>query len=503
MLTGKTPILFVLVFAVSVISGCATVTKTSEKEAIDINSQYRAGNIPGALQSLDATFNKVSYIAAKDKARKDTIFYLEKGTFLSNLGQTKLNESTQNFLVVKNTIKDWENQTALSFNMSVKQMMASVSASADLNQFYIPRDYEKSLIGFDLMTNHALAKRFDLAYVEAKSTTELDQFLTEARRAEFQQANLKAQEQRKTSGITGGIDRIEQIQGYPIDTFNTKEVLELKNSYLNAGTYYLAGFVRESMGQVVSGEADADYQNAIKINPHPFFKQALNNISKKVKPGPNQSDTLIIIHTGFLSDMYSFKTTIPFATRSGVKAVTWVVPAVRNNAIIFNPQRIDIGAKPYALVNVANVEAMSRRELKDQMPSYIAKAVTSSIIQIVAQEAAHQAIDRQKNNNQNTNALLKFASTAAVNALAAGDVDTRMWKSLPSGIYMTRAMLTKGDNVISIPTPSGMKQMKVTLNSPYEVVKLRVFNDGVITANYPTPLTPQEYGAFAQSSAVK
>jgi hypothetical protein len=48
-----------------------------------------------------------------------------------------------------------------------------------------------------------------------------------------------------------------------------------------------------------------------------------------------------------------------------------------------------------------------------------------------------------------------------------------------------------------------MKQLKVTLNSPYEVVKLRIFNDGVITANYPTPLSPQEYGAFAQSSAIK
>jgi len=484
-------------------TGCATVNKSTEKEAGDINNQYRSGNIQGALQSLDATFNKKSFIDAKEKAKNDTIYYLEKGTFLSNLGQSKLNESTQNFLIAKNTIKDWENQTSLSLNMSMKQMMASVSDSMNFSQFYIPRDYEKSLVGFELMTNHILAKRVDLAYPEAKSTTELDEFLSRARRSELNVANEKAKDQRKTTGITGGIDRIDQIPGYPIDAFNTKEVLELKNSYFNAGTYYLAGFVREAMGSAVIGEADADYQNAIKINPNPFFKQALTNLSKKVKPGAKQSDTLIIVETGFLSDIYSFKATIPFATRSGPKAVTWVVPAVRNNAIIFNPQKVDVSGRPMPLTNVANVEAMSRRELKDQMPSYIARAVTSSIIQIVAQEAAQQAIDRNKGKNEGLNALMKLGASAAINALAAGDVDTRMWKSLPSGIYMARAILPQGESMINISTPTGQKQVKVILNSPYEVVKLRVFNDGVVAANYPKPLTPEEYGAFAQSSAVK
>jgi len=500
----KLRILTPVLLALSVLlTGCATVNKSTEKEAGDINNQYRSGNIQGALQSLDATFNRESYIAAKEKTKKDTIYYLEKGTFLSNLGQSKLNESTQNFLVAKNTIKDWEDQTALSLNMSMKQMMASVSDSMNFSQFYVPRDYEKSLVGFELMTNHALAKRLDLAYPEAKFTTELDEFLTKARRAELDVANEKAKDQRKTTGVTGGIDRVDQIPGYPIDIFNTKDVLELKNSYFNAGTYYLAGFVREAMGSVVAGEADTDYQNAIKINPNPFFKQALVNLSKKVKPGAKQSDTLIIVDTGFLSDIYSFKATIPFATKSGPKAVTWVVPAVRNNAIIFNPQKVDISGKSMPLTNVANVEAMSRRELKDQMPSYIARAVTSSIIQIVAQEIAQQAIDKNKGKNEGLNALMKIGASAAINALAAGDVDTRMWKSLPSGIYMARAILPQGESMINISTPAGQKQVKVTLNSPYEVIKLRVFNDGIVAANYPKQLTPEEYGAFTQSSAVK
>jgi hypothetical protein len=127
----------VLLALTVLLTGCATVNKSTEKEAGDINNQYRSGNIQGALQSLDATFNRESYIASKEKTKKDTIYYLEKGTFLSNLGQSKLNESTQNFLTVRNTITDWENQIAPSFKMNSKQLMESISDSMAFSQFYI------------------------------------------------------------------------------------------------------------------------------------------------------------------------------------------------------------------------------------------------------------------------------------------------------------------------------------------------------------------------------
>jgi len=494
-----------LTFAtMTIMSGCATVNKSTEKEAADTNDLYRSGNVQGALISLDASFNKESFIAAKEKAKKDTIYYLEKGTFQSNLGQSKLNESSQNFLIVRNTIKDWEDQVAPTFSMSPQQIMGSISDSMTVSSFYIPRDYEKSFVGFDLMSNHALAKRFDLAFIEAKATTELDEFLTKERKVAFDAANLKAKDQLSTSGISAGITGINQIQGYPVDTFNSKDVLELKNSYFNAGTYYLAGFVSEAMGSSVSGVAEPYYQTAIKINPLPFYKQALNNAAKKIKPGAKQSDTLIIVDTGFLSDVYSFKATIPFATRSGPKAVTWVVPAIKNNAILYNPQKLDVNGKALPLNLVSNVEAMSKRELKDQMPTYIARAVTSSVVQIVAQELAAKVVD-SKVKDQTANALLKLASSAAVNVLAAGDVDTRMWKSLPSSIYMTRAILPQGAGMITVPTPAGPKQVKISLNSPYEVVKLRIFNDGVVVSNYPNPLSDDEYGklVFDRTSAIK
>jgi hypothetical protein len=141
------------------------------------------------------------------------------------------------------------------------------------------------------------------------------------------------------------------------------------------------------------------------------------------------------------------------------------------------------------------------------MPGYIAAAITSSIIQIVTQEVAAQAIDRgtkDKNGNQSLlGSLLKLGTSVAVNALAAGDVDTRMWKALPSSVYMARGMLQQGDNTLTIQTPAGPKQVKVYLSMPYEVVKLRVFNSGVVVSNYPKPLTENEYGVFGPATVLK
>jgi hypothetical protein len=492
---------FLNILLALLVSGCASVVKVSEKESEQINFSYRLGNVSGALVGLENAYNKNNN--KNDKASTlDTNYYLEKGLYLSHLGKNKLNESTQNLLVVRNTITDWENQSKLSLKMSLNEAKNSISDSIKVSQVYIPRDYEKSLVGFQIMANHGLAKRFDLAYNEAKNTTELDDALSAIRKKELDVANAKAKEKMAQSNVSGGVSRLEEIPGYPIDTFNTKDVLELKNSYFNAGTSYLAGFIREARGTVVAGEAVSDYQKAININPLPFYKDALSNASKKIVPNEKQADTLIIVESGFLSDIYSFKAVIPFITKTGPKAVTWVVPAVKNNAVIFNPQKVDVNGKSFPLNLVSNIEAMSRRELKDQMPNYIARAVVSSVVQIVAQEVAANAIDRNSK-DQTTNTLLKLVSSVAVNAVAAGDVDTRMWKSLPSNIYMTRSMFSKGENNITIPTPSGPRTVKLELNSPYEIIKIRVFDNNLVVANYPNPFNPSEYGVFTNFSTIK
>jgi hypothetical protein len=68
--------------------------------------------------------------------------------------------------------------------------------------------------------------------------------------------------------------------------------------------------------------------------------------------------------------------------------------------------------------------------------------------------------------------------------MSSGDVDVRMWKSLPSQVYMTRASLPTGAQSLQISTPVGIKTVPINLNEPYEIVHIRVFNGGAVVNNY-------------------
>jgi hypothetical protein len=154
---------------------------------------------------------------------------------------------------------------------------------------------------------------------------------------------------------------------------------------------------------------------------------------------------------------------------------------------------VKIGDKGYPLSLAANVEAMSVKELNDQMPGYLVRATTSAALQLAAQEVAMRAID--KNPNDKYAGLKKLAVTAVINAISAGDVDVRQWKSLPSGIFLARMTLPKGKSVIQIDTPVGPRMFPLTISENYEVVHLRVFNGGASLNNFVGKLSDEEYKA--------
>lgn len=475
--------------------GCASVAKVDEKQAANINNAYKNGQVGTALQALDQSFNVQKLDPKKDKI--DTTYYLEKGTFLTNLGPAKLQDSTSSFMGADRVLADWENQAALSLKMTSAEFSNALKDMVKFNALYLPRDYEKSILNLQLAQNHTIAKRYDLALPGARRIQEREEIIRDLRAKEYEDSSKKLREQTQNAGkqgISGGINSVQQIPGYDVSVFNDPEVTKLKNSYQNAAAYYLAGFIFEQQNE--TSLAQTSFQRANELAPNAsFIKASLNNLDKK-KNTANNSEVLVVVDSGFLSDVYSFKATIPFVTPSGPKAVTWVVPSLAKNQIMYNPRNVTLNNKSYPIERVANVEAMSRRELKDQMPTYIAKAMASSIVQIVAQEVASRAIDRSGGGDA-VKLLGKLVTSVAINALAAGDVDTRMWKSLPSEIYMARVSLPKGEQILSIPTVAGVKTAKINVTDPYEVVRVRIFANGEISvSNSNRKLSDDEYSVF-------
>ncbi len=290
----------------------------------------------------------------------------------------------------------------------------------------------------------------------------------------------------KEDGSSGAISRIEQVKGYPVESLDSKDVKELRNSYQNAAAYYLAGFMLETQ----PGErenANFFYKKAYELKSIPMFASSLD---KNVKVA-SESDTLIVVESGFLSDVYSHKSTFPLPTKSGLKVVNFVLPARAKNAQFFNPQVVTFGSRTLPLVEAVNLEAMSLRDLKDNMSGFVLRASVSAVIQIAAQEAAHKAID--KNKNDPNAGMKKLMVSLAVNAISSGSVDVRQWKSLPSSIYLARANLPKGKSILRIQTPTGPRAFPVTITQDNEVIHVRLFNGAAVMNNYLTGLSNDKY----------
>lgn len=457
------------------ITGCASVNAPKENVARDVNATFKSGNIPAAVSGIEQAYAK-----GDPKKPKDTTYFLEKGTMVRNLGQAQLPESTKLLIQGDRVVRDWIDQEKPQLGMSMANFSDAFVKSNKLDGIYRPRNYEATMLSFSLAVNHALARRYDLVTTEAKSMTE--------REAHFQNMFEKSKQavRSKEDGASGAISRIEEVKGYPVAGLDSPEVNELKNPYSNAAAYYLAGFMMDA----IPGEnesANTYYRKAYEIKRLPMFTNAINK-----KPVPEkEADTLVIVETGFLSDVYSHKSTFPLPTKSGPKVVNFVLPASAKNGQFFNPQVVTVANRTLPLSEAANIEAMSIRELKDNMPGHVLRASLSAVVQIAAQEAAHRAID--KNKNDKNAGLKKLMATAVIGAISSGDVDVRQWKSLPSSIYLARATLPKGESVIQIATPVGPRSFPVTIANNSEVIHIRVFNGNAIMNNYTTGIPEELY----------
>ena len=183
--------------------------------------------------------------------------------------------------------------------------------------------------------------------------------------------------------------------------------------------------------------------------------------------------------------VYSQKINLPVPTTRGPRLITLRLPAIEAYQSLYYLKTLLVDQEKVALVEAANVDAMVRRQLKDDMPGYLLKATTQAVSQVIAQEVAyHAAKSSQNNNNRNQQAnaemIGQLAALAAGVVMSAGDVDVRAWTTLPGTIYLGRQHFDKGERRITIPTPTGIVNAKISLRSDYELVYVRILGNGAI-----------------------
>jgi hypothetical protein len=443
--------------AAAVLPGCATL-RSYDAELNQALAMAGEGRVDAALRTLDAN-NK--------RARKDLLYYLERGELLRL--KTDYHDSQSAWSAADAKVQEWE-RTAKT---DPEKLLGSAGSYLvnDKVRPYEGHDYEKVMLTTRMAMNFLAQGDLASARVAIKQTHEREALIAELRARQY--AKLQAESNRR--GATP--PTFKEINGYPVQEIDNAEVNALRNSYQSALSHYLAGFVYEALRE--PSLAAAGYRQAIELRPGaPLLEESLAGLDRRVAaPDDGLTDTLIVLESGLVPARQSrqFALPIPVNNQLVLVPVAFPVMQARGEGFVPDEVRVDFG-EPLRPVRIASVDAMARRALQDEMPGIVLRSVVRSTTKAVLQYQAQRAADEQRRRGEDTEAgLLGLAAVGLmIGAVVTEQADERGWRSLPAQIYVARGKLPRGRRVLSLAIPGGERRVEVDLSGRHALVGLRV-----------------------------
>lgn len=468
-----------LSFLVFFISSCSVAVRKNKVD--DLPEIIKNGDMSSAIEIIKTT-----------SSNKNSLYSLEIAQFYRLQKNPQIEESTLNFLSADSYIDTWQKTFSEKLKTNV-ELLSSYLLTEGFNSEYYPKTYEVSLLSFYLSINHLSQGRWDSAMIEARKMANREKFIE----ALIQEKVflLEKANQDKKSGIdfTATANNIESINGYPVFLVKNPEINKLKNSYQNAAVYYLSAFIFEALGE--TSLSAPGYRLALELIPDSkLFKESLSNLDSNVNKrtsSSNISDTLFIIESGFLPKMEALKFGKVFNFGTSPKLLTITYPVIPRITETFRPTSIQVNQKNISLDLVTNIDTMARKELNDEMPAYITRAISRAIAAVGVQALVEStAKNRGGSAGQNAAAgiLGIILSDAVANSIQSlNTVDVRHWQSLPAYIFLARSQNLIGNINLQVALPNGAIQTEsILLNKGYNVVNVRILrNRAIVTVSKP------------------
>lgn len=480
---------FGTVLAVAFLVGCAT--QTQQLKMNESKEPFKNGDLQNTAAVIQSAF--------KDK---NTLYYMEMGEVQRLQGPSQIPSSTQNLLAADQLVSRWELTTSDKLRRSFSGASSYV-LSEGFSSEYDPKPYEVTLLSQTLALNHLSQGRWDEAMVEAKKMAQREKVIEELIQSKVAAVSKVEREQQANPNTQAVTSRIENISGYPINLLDDEETRSLKNSYQNPAAYYLSGFIHESQGE--ASLAAPGYRLAIELRPQVnFFKTSIAKLDSNIANRSKKSfaDTLIVIDTGYMPKIIPYQISQTFNIGGNSKLITLTFPVIEKSTERFRPSLIQLGDRVANPELVANIDAMARKNLRDEMPAYVLRASSRALVSLAAQfaadRAAQQAANQRNQNNQNNGTAALIGAIAGMitgyGLQAINVTDVRHWSTLPAQTYMARMGLPIGPTILKYTLPSGVTASQtVNLVGGYNVVYIRMFRNRatVLTSNDPAALPPK------------
>lgn len=441
------------------------------------NHQDRVGDSVNSLLEDDpeSALAKLEQKEGVQNFKPDILFLLEKGEL--NYINKKYEAAIQNIEAADALIRKNEDESKAQNKIS---SMAAAALISEKLKDYPVKDYEKVMANVRLAQAKIAMQQLDEARVDIKRSHERES-LIEAEIAKQEDEVSALKKNAKTD------DPPKVLDGYPVDTINSPEVLVLKNGYQNAFSHYLSGYLYEAMGE--PGLAAAGYRKAIELGGvKSDLDDALARLDSRIadRGRSDTTDVLIVFETGNAPQINDKTFTLPIPTPTGINTITISYPVIYPSDSAQLP-KIKIGGVDALLVPLTNFNAMARRTLKDEMPGVITRIITRGAVKGVVQDQLASQLG------------IAGSLIAAAGAMTTEGIDDRSWQTLPEQMSIARVRLPPGTHDIVIDAnvvgsvevngaymilPARMLKSKVRVGSVTTIGKLRArTNDLTIKPN--------------------
>ncbi len=417
------------------------------------------GSLDGALAELDKN---------NTLGDKDLLYYFERGELLRLKGD--FTASNTAWLEADAKVVAWEEAARTDMN-KVLGHIGSVLVN-DKTRVYDGYDYEKVLLTSRIAMNHVSNGDWDAARVEIKKTHEREAIIAQVRERKYEEAEKEAADGK------GVRMTYTELKGYPVETLNAPEVVNLKNAYQNAFSHYLAGFVYEALGD--TSLAAPGYRKAIELRPDlNELQSALESLDKRASLSDGKTDVLFVVESGKAPALDSITIPIPVPYHGTAGIIPLSFPIIRSDTSTPTPNSLTIGnGITVQLSPITNMDGMARRNLKDEMPGIIIRSTARAVVKAIAQKEAY---DR--------GGFLAGLITTAVTT-ATESADERSWRTLPAVISVGRARLLPGRHEVRVQTPAGSQTFSVEVGGKHALAAMRLMGQQgyLMQAKQPAPV---------------
>jgi hypothetical protein len=436
----------------------------------------KSGAVQQAIDNLEK--NNTSMLSSKSDGKnakgdkeelvpdgKDILYYFEKGELL-NL-QSKYRDGRSTWLKADEIVRTWEDE----FRTNPTKLLGDIGSYliSDRVRRYDGQDYEKVALSTKLTLNHIMLGDFDNARVEMKKTFEREKLIESFREKEYD----KLKEEGDKQGYKPDMKQLSE-KGYPMAELDSPEVRGLKNGFQNAFAHYLAGYFFEVTGEYSLSEPG--YRNALALQPNSrLIKESLSSTGKR-RAGPNESDVLFVIESGFAPSWKSVTIPLPIPTGGKRLVVTPLsFPIVKSENKGYVPDSISAAGKRLPVETLVNYDTMSHRLLKDQLPGIMLRTGIRAIVKSVIQDQAQKK------------AGLAGGLVAGVVSVATEQADERSWRTLPERVSVARAIIPYGTLPLEFQTGTGVHRAEITIGNRFTVVPIRLTGGAVMVGEQNVP----------------